>query len=124
MNEQLQQALAELITKSVQTAEKAGEFIVSELPEVVGQLLAWEITWNLIWFCFGILVFILSVYGNYRFFVWAKSEDGDTEALMFMVITLIPVVIGMVFCGANLDWLKILIAPKVWLIEYAANLVK
>lgn len=40
----------------------------------------------------------------------------------FMLFTHGWPAIGLLFI--NIEWLKILIAPKVWLIEYAAILVK
>ena len=43
--------------------------------------------------------------------------DGGTIYAGFSVI-------GLLISMSNLDWLKIIIAPKVWLIEYAAGLVK
>jgi hypothetical protein len=41
---------------------------------------------------------------------------------MFLVFMAVPIAAG--FGAINLTWLQIWIAPKVWLIEYAAGLVK
>ena len=42
MNEQLQQAVTNLIGKAIETADKAGAFIEAETPEFVNQLLMWH----------------------------------------------------------------------------------
>jgi hypothetical protein len=124
MNEQLQQAVAELIAKSISTAEKAGQFIMSEMPDVIEQVMVWSVVWSLIWFFCGVFIVILTVYGNYRLYVWANSDRGDTDDMVFMLLTILPVIAGIGLCANNFDWLKIWIAPKMWLIEYAAKLVK
>lgn len=46
----------------------------------------------------------------------AAIEGGTPYALLSVA--------GLTISASNLEWLKILIAPKVWLIEYAAGLVK
>ena len=42
MNEQLQEALAELLGKANNGIDTAGNFLASELPEVIQQLLMWH----------------------------------------------------------------------------------
>ena len=53
-------------------------------------------------------------------------DDGDVFyymgyffALMVLFFVALP---GL--CSINFEWLKIWLAPKVWLIEYASNLIK
>ncbi len=52
-------------------------------------------------------------------------KTGDEENLQLAVIAggLIAVALSLVFLN-NFDWLKIWLAPKLYLIEYAASLVK
>lgn len=120
MNEQLQEQLTKLITKSLDTADKAGTWLEAEIPEVIQQLLLWKF-WESITHCL-IPVFFLSLYLGwlikYRELVFGELEGGLVGAIGFMLLVLFPSVMF------NLDWLQIKLAPKVYLIEYMADLVK
>src|SRR3990167_5958060 len=47
---------------------------------------------------------------------------GGATPVIKGIISFFMLVMG--FCFSNLEWLQIWIAPKVWLVEYAASLVK
>lgn len=49
-------------------------------------------------------------------------DDGPPKTALFIVLMAIPTLVGAALF--NLTWLKIWIAPKIFLIEYAANLAK
>ena len=125
MNEQLQTALAELIKSTLQ----AKEFIVGELPEVVRQLLLWHGIQDFILFCIGLVLLAAYGYCLRRFVIknWSKiKEADDSEGFLITMLSLVCVVVLSVplMFIFPLTWLQIWIAPKVWLIEYAASLVK
>jgi len=125
MNEQLQTALAELITSTLQ----AKEFIVGELPEVVRQLLLWHGIQDFILFCIGLVLLVVYGYCLHRFVIknWDKIKEVDNDEGFFiavcMCICAVVFTIPLMFIFP-LTWLQIWIVPKVWLIEYAASLVK
>lgn len=123
MNEQLQQALSELIIKATTGIDTASEFILAELPDVIYQLLMWHGVRSLLIAIACIVIFIIATVGNYKFYKYASKEDYWEQPYIFGNIFISMIYIPCV-CGFNITWLKIWIAPKVWLIEYAANLVK
>lgn len=52
-------------------------------------------------------------------------RDGSTVDLFNVLFpAAIASIFGLVFVGCNIDWLKIWIAPKLYLLEYGASLVK
>lgn len=53
-----------------------------------------------------------------------KTFEGGELRGSALVVSVIAVVIGMIVASCNLDWLQILIAPKLYLFEYGASLVK
>jgi len=122
--EQLEIALVDLIQSSV----KAKDFLVSELPEVVEQLLMWQFWYNLIWFVgsVGVLFFswkqIKKLYKNCRDDNW-KDDNVVIPNSIGMILLGIPFLIALVE-GINLVWLQIWVAPKVYLIEYLTSLTK
>tara|TARA_B100001964_G_C14240746_1_gene604883 strand:- start:2373 stop:2789 length:417 start_codon:yes stop_codon:yes gene_type:complete len=124
VKEPLEVALIDIVQSSV----KAKDFLVSELPEVVEQLLMWQFWYNLIWFVgsVGVLFFswkqIKKLYKNCRDDNW-KDDNVVIPNSIGMILLGIPFLIALVE-GINLVWLQIWVAPKVYLIEYLTSLTK
>jgi hypothetical protein len=131
MNEQLQQALAEIIVSAMETAEAAKEFVLEELPDVVQQLLAWKMMESLIYFVVGLLflgcvgTYWAVVLKNWGRWVTAHGNTGDRafNLAFFGGLASIPFLLAFGHF-INLHWLQIMVAPKVYLIEYVAELTK
>jgi phosphatidylserine synthase len=125
MNEELQNALAEILNKTVDGMTAAGAFLESEIPEVIMQLLRWRMAESLLMTAVWIVFAWLCV-GGFRKAAnlnWEDaSEKEQTFAGMRVVASLCLLLpLAMEF---GYDWLQIWLAPKVYLIEYAANLAK
>ena len=69
MNEQLQAALAEIITKVSNGADSAVAFLSGQLPDVVQQLLMWKLVAN----CAEAVIALLVLSGATRFFMAFKK---------------------------------------------------
>lgn len=143
MNEQLQNALADLLTKANNGIEAGADFLSAELPDVIQQLLMWYGVYNGIKFLTGsaVLIALMVIWvkysgrgklidkdkdyrqGNSRITL-THDGDGDVGPHMVATILLSCLFMGLSFAAVNLTWLKIWIAPKIWLIEYAATLAK
>ena len=122
MNEELQKALAALLAKTTSAAEAGASFLQAELPEVIQQLLMWKAVESGVHFLLAAIATGLLVWGAKRFWQWCRAEDSYMESLVML-----PAIAASVFAViamSSLDWLQILIAPKVYLIEYAASLAK
>lgn len=117
MEEELDKALISIIEE----AANVKDFIVAEAPEVIGQLLRWKMTEGLLSFSLGTLL----AAGTFTIFLylWLKVKIPDEDWILAMLL-LIPFSIGAIFAAFNLQWLQILIAPKLYLLEYAASLIK
>ena len=153
MNEELQQALIQFVTMITESAQAVGEFGAEQAPEVIGQLIAWGMTLSLILFFFFAFVTVGSIMLSIKSIressskvaalraqydaheLWTRytpsssvtSLQFDTRmfrVMNFHLMVMIPAAIGIIGMVSNLEWLKILIAPKVWLIEYASSLIK
>lgn len=135
MNENIQNAVADLITKSVDTIGKAGEFIIAETPEVLQQLITWNLVENLIFWIFGLCLLVIVCPLSCKFLIYtAKNTNNnnhwaynDDIAIPAIVVCFFIAVLSFIFglCEVlDLEWFKVWLAPKVWLIEYAADLMK
>lgn len=128
MNEQANKILADLLQKASNGIDAAVSFSQAQIPDVIHQLLMWNFAESIIFSLTGVLLFLLAQYLTFRIFKYLRKEwEGDyfsdhPEAILlsmaWLLINFIPITL------LDLSWLKIWIAPKLYLIEYAAHLVK
>ena len=143
MNEQLETQLVEILQAVSTSVGDAKEFIITELPDVVQQVLSWYTVLSIIENIIGIILVVLMVYIIRNMVVKPKSMStaNIVQRLSFMKenynengidyspgVLLWAATVIVMFAAAmstlNIVFLKILIAPKLWLIEYAATLGK
>lgn len=132
MNDQMQQALAAILNKTMSGIEAGTSFLQAELPDVIHQLLAWKLASSMLSVLIGIVV--LFVY--WRFIqAYMKAERNSTlkdahcdptvPAFVSLVIGgCASVVSFIVILSDGFTALQIALAPKVYLIEYASSLAK
>lgn len=132
----LEAALADMITRATTSAGKATDFLVAEVPEVLEQLVMWYGVKSGLLCLIGVIGLIFTVRfikrnsgcgkqkddGKYRYTLTHDSYGTVGPHCLALVASLAPF-IGF-YCLLNLEWLQILIAPKVWLIQYGAELTR
>ncbi|ECF2922713.1 TPA: hypothetical protein JEL57_001858 [Salmonella enterica subsp. enterica serovar Casablanca] len=149
MEEQANKILVELLQKASNGIDAAVSFSQAQIPDVVHQLLLWNMVDSLIKTLIAILTIPLVFWfmkkqcqrveigkigdegfswerGNPKYrptMVWdSKGEINFSILLLAGVLILWGLfIIGTV---TNMVWLKIWLAPKLYLIEYAASLIK
>ena len=143
MNEQLETQLVEILQSVSTSVGDAKEFIIAELPDVVQQVLSWYTVLSVVENIIGIILFVFMVYIIRNMVVKPDSMNtaNIVQRFSFMkdpyaengieyspaVLLVIAVTFGLFLVAMsklNIVFLKILIAPKLWLIEYAATLGK
>lgn len=119
MNDKLSEALVELISLSVSGVE----FLVSEIPDVLHQLLIWKSTVSAIsMLCWVILCIAIYKFNRWQIGYLSKNKKFDEP---YVVINMLQSILIFPLIGLfDITFLKIWIAPKVFLIEYAAQMVK
>jgi len=126
-----------LMIEMIETAGAVKSFVVTEAPEVVQQLLAWTVWENVIWLGIAIILLCLAIWNGLKIFKFNKKYSGLTyderqegEGSFFMwfvssiVLSLITLITTAHMPSYILEIVKISVAPKVWLLEYASSLVK
>lgn len=129
----LDDALVAVIEKAVSSIEHATTFVMSELPEVIHQLLIWHAVKHGIHAVVGVALIFMAVYLNKRAMQQLKNRhanatsyiDKNAEWVAYIVGASITAVAVFAFAMhlINLTWLQIILAPKLYLIEYAASLI-
>jgi len=137
MEEELQKALAEMVNKTVSALESGASFVASEIPDVAQQLLVWKLTESLAFFLVGLILIFTPVVLLFKYGGVGEKEEvyhkptlthdihGDVtmeKAFPVGFATAFSVITGL--ACLNLNWLYILLAPKAYLIVYAAKLIK
>lgn len=142
MNEQLQQALAAILNKTMTGVDAGISFLSAEIPDVIHQLLMWKMIESMLFFVIGIIVICLTVifirsqyrrvvektdsYGSSCYvptMIFDNRGDVSPGCIIFAIIAMAGMLTGGILIS-GLSWLQILIAPKIYLIEYAASLAK
>jgi hypothetical protein len=125
----LEQALSEILNKGVAGIEKGVDFLNAELPDVIEQLLLWKGVYSVIELIVGCLIIFGCWKIPYILYKKHKKTIGELDEIILplcgtfgVIIILVLVIMGL--CLINFKWLQILIAPKIYLIEYAAELIK
>ena len=124
MNEELQKVLAELLSKANNGIDAAGGFLVSEIPEVIYQLLMWHSVKSIFYCVFFIVLAIASYRKVNHCFSKAKVSDNNSGEWNVAAFILICFTFLFSCCSISdlLNAVQIWVAPKVWLVEYAARL--
>ena len=121
----------------------AAAFLAAEIPDVIQQLLVWHAIESLIWFLPGLLLIAAPwfvywrlggrgkpaepKYGEARYEkTFTHGYDGRVSgeaAALFALLSGVTTLAGLALILGNLEWLQILVAPKLYLLEYARVLV-
>ncbi len=102
--------------------QSAGKFAADQAPDVVREVLAWNFWSTLGLSAACLLGAVISSYAVYRIVRWEIRNDGFPPITVFLAaVPLGLLAAALVNCAI---WLKILIAPKLFLIEYAASLLQ
>jgi heme/copper-type cytochrome/quinol oxidase subunit 2 len=124
MDNELNNALQQLIDSAIQ----AKEFILSQLPDVIQQLLLYTMIWDIA-VIIGYFVYMALCFACFRYF-HKRSDFGFTEgeALLSVVLSVFGTIVTVCYTVAVLQTIRELflvwLAPKIFLIEYASHLVK
>ena len=142
-------ALERMILFAVDSAEKAGEMLTEQVPDIVMQLLSWHALKYGINAFIGLVLVILTVWmciHIYKQFMiphpddktvksskwyydrwgeWKTRDNWDGVIFIKICITFLISIIGIVMLYKNLMLtLYIIVAPKLYLIEYGVDLIR
>ena len=125
MSEQTNKLLAELLQKAVSGLDSAVAFSQAQLPEVIHQLMYWKAA------SYGLRIVVMSLLllGCVVLFrkgvVWARGWEIEEIGIISVIASgfLGIILMFLIFEGTG-NLLQLWLAPKIWLIEYAADLVR
>lgn len=117
--------LLQMVDVTVKTMSDVVEFGKQQIPEVIHQLLMWNIMKASIWILLSATFSICLVMLVNRYKPALEEAEDGLGILIQLCGWLIALLLGGgIFINNLLEAVYIWVAPKVWLIEYAAELVK
>jgi hypothetical protein len=128
MNDELQKTLNDLIHSTVDAAGAAKTFVMGELPDVLHQLLVWKLASTCISAVVSLCVFTACIWAICTIVKLIKAETPGCDSEGAFAIVFISVIVSMASALFAVHYvgeaIEIYLAPKVYLIEYAAELIK
>jgi hypothetical protein len=119
MNDELQKQIVSLIEAAKHAGSDAASFIGQQAPEVIQQMLAWEMAKNI---GIALAMFILALI-FLRF--WKKAEPAGSYDFPGREVLFVLTVIFFVLSGAHLmRATKVKLAPKLIIIEEVQAMVR
>lgn len=122
--------LSEIVKKSIVLAEKTGNFVIEQAPLLLKEFYYWHITSNIFWIIFSILIFLIGRYLPYQFGVKEETKYKNEkffgryffESAPFWILFSITSTISLILFTLKVyNLIFILVAPKLYLIEYFLN---
>lgn len=74
MEEQLQTALAEILSRATQGIDAGTQFLSAQLPDVIQQLLLWKLAYHLIPMLAAALVFVALLFAGWRLYMTVIAD--------------------------------------------------
>ena len=114
--DKLEETLAKILEKALNVAEQTGDFVMEQAPQLLQEFYSWHIAANIMGICLAV-VFLLT------FIMFYKKSDFDSyefEFWNFMTIFTgaLNIVTFIMFFICVYSLIFILVAPKLYLIEY------
>lgn len=110
---QTDEALGKLIEKGIEVAEKTGNFVIEQAPDLLKEFYMWQL-WS------NVAMVILMTISGFILYKLAKKftcdfDDDPIQYLFHIIFLLFPTILGVV---SAYKVFYILVAPKLFLIEY------
>ena len=120
MSKELDQILISTIQKATDATGKAIDFASDQAPDVINQLLTYKLWENISVAVFCFIILFAYVKG------FKKVKEYDEDAIppylaVGCLVMIVPLLLGL---SSIIEAIQIAIAPKLFLIEYAAGLIK
>lgn len=112
--------LIDALTKTGNTIDKSVDMVMEQTPALVSETLHWYFTYNLM-LCIASIIIIIFAYIGLRKVNMMFDEFADKSMVLFTISLCASIAFAFTF---NIQWLKIYIAPRLWLIEYTMHLMK
>jgi hypothetical protein len=115
MNEELQKQLAEVVRRSIDLAEKTGDFVIEQAPDLIQQFYAWQYAYHYMWVIAGLSFALIPLV--ICIILRRDIYNNDAEPVWIFVV-LNSLVFLLPACDSFFMLVKLQVAPKIYIIEH------
>lgn len=128
MNAETDKQIAEILKKGLEAAEKSGNFVIEQAPDLVKQL----ITYKTVETSISVLIEITLMYLIFRYFKYLyKKNNEDSDFIPENVFHIggiiissgVAIFMSITFIADISNLIQLIFAPKIYLLEYIAKLL-
>ena len=128
MNSETDKQIAEILKKGLEAAEKSGNFVIEQAPDLVKQLITYKTVETSICVLIEItLMYLIVIY--FKYLHKKNNEDSsfievNSFHIVGMLISLVVAIfMFIVFINDISNLIQLIFAPKIYLLEYIAKLL-
>lgn len=129
---EIEEKLEPLVLKAIETIEQTGEFVIAQAPLVLQEFFIWHTTEAIFLIALSVLLlmshFIIkrvlteNTTARYTISFFEKTVEEYAGFAAWVVVSFLWVIGANLFVYYGLQLLKIMVAPKIYLIEHFTNL--
>lgn len=127
MASEIETTINEILHKAVDAAASTGDFLKGQIPDICKELINYTIAMDII--C--IILPIVAIFFCYKaVFKWTDQRCDshgywETDKCAAVFVSAVILMIGIpTFIVSLCELIKVIFAPKIFLLEYAAQLIK
>ena len=128
MNSETDKQIAEILKKGLEAAEKSGNFVIEQAPDLVKQL----ITYKTVETSICVLIEITLMYLIFRYFKYLNKKtnensdfilDNELHVWAIIITCGLSIFLFFVFIHDISNLIQLIFAPNIYLLEYIAKLL-
>ena len=128
MNSETDKQIAEILKKGLEVAEKSGNFVIEQSPDLVKQL----ITYKTIETSISVLIEIALMYLIVIYFKYLYKKNNEDNSFVdlnsfhiggILISSCVAIFMFIAFINDISNLIQLIFAPKIYLLEYIAKLL-
>lgn len=120
MSPEVEKQIADILELSKKAGVQAADFLAQQAPELVEQILKWNIIINGFWVIFSLSILI--ILGCTFKKIWNSLDCDEKGIIVFPIVGI--ALFFMIFVGSGLKVLKTIYAPKLVILEKIQGITK
>ena len=122
MNEKIENNIEQILNYLQEGVQTAGSFVAEQTPLLIQEILSYHLLYHGTWLSIGVLL-LLSVIFCFVYFARKIDWSDGIESIYLLGVIGFVASIGIIL-GNVFTFIKIIVAPRLYLLEYVSDLIK
>jgi hypothetical protein len=124
MKPELENKLLDILNWVDGTTKPSVDFIVEQTPLFIQELLTYNFYFSLTLFILSFLGAVGSILALYKIIKYLSKTNNAELFPPLVILLILPFTISIIGISHNLDWFKIKMAPRVYVVDYLRTELK